>query len=110
MASKIQFQTRLDPDDAEAVEDYADQHEVTKAEAVRRLVRAGIDAEQHDSLDPDEIRADLRELREAVEDDQDDETSGAGETVVMRQMSARTIGIIATSGTLGFLLGGALPL
>lgn len=89
MVTKKQYQTRLDPDDAEAVEEYAEDHGVTDAEAVRRLIKAGLDVEQHDDdddrLDPDEIREDLRALREEQE----------RTTTTMNQMDARKIGALA---------------
>jgi len=45
MARKERYQTRLDPDDAAAVDEFAEQREIGEAEAVRRLIRAGIEAE-----------------------------------------------------------------
>lgn len=48
MARKKQYQTRLDPDNAEDVDRYADDRDVTKAEALRRLIRTGLEAETTD--------------------------------------------------------------
>jgi Fe-S-cluster formation regulator IscX/YfhJ len=110
--SKERYQTRLDPDTAAAVDDYADRHGVTEAEAVRRLVAAGLDVEQDDTLDPGEIRADLREIRGAVErleDAQDDDENSSERVVTMEQWPARAIGTAALTGALGFYLGTLAP-
>jgi hypothetical protein len=45
-----QFNTRLDPDDAAAVNEYADEHGVTKSEATRRVLRHGLKAKRRDGL------------------------------------------------------------
>lgn len=49
-----QFNTRLDPDDAAAVKEYADDHGVTKSEATRRMIRAGLESIDEDEADEDE--------------------------------------------------------
>ena len=36
------LQTRADADTADAVEDYADDHDLTQSEAVRRMIRSGL--------------------------------------------------------------------
>jgi hypothetical protein len=45
MPRKERYQTRLDPDDAAAVDEFAEEREIGESEAVRRLIRAGIEAE-----------------------------------------------------------------
>jgi hypothetical protein len=45
------FQTRLPADDADRVEEYRAAHEISQAEAVRRLIRAGLEAEFQDDDD-----------------------------------------------------------
>ena len=42
------FQTRLPADDADRVEEYRAANEISQAEAVRRLIRAGLEAEWED--------------------------------------------------------------
>lgn len=42
---KKKYQTRLPADTAEDVDEYRDEHEISQAEAVRRLVSAGLKAE-----------------------------------------------------------------
>lgn len=51
---KTRWQTRLDPDDTERVEEYRDDRDLSDAEAVRRLLREGLDAVE----EPDEAVAD----------------------------------------------------
>jgi hypothetical protein len=43
------YQTRLPTDDAERVDDYAENHDISESEAVRRLIRAGLNAEAAES-------------------------------------------------------------
>jgi hypothetical protein len=39
-----QLQARCDPDTVEAVKEYQERKDITKSEAVRRLIRTGLDA------------------------------------------------------------------
>jgi methyl-accepting chemotaxis protein len=55
---------------ADRVEEYQDEHNLTSAEAVRRLVAAGL--EQQDEPTREEIAADLRRVNESVDDVADD--------------------------------------
>ena len=49
---------------------YADEHELTQAEAMRQLLDAGLDVKNGTATMPaDEIRADLRELQDRLADD-----------------------------------------
>ena len=41
-------QTRADPDTVEALTDYADDHELSQSEAVRRMIRAGLSANDYE--------------------------------------------------------------
>jgi hypothetical protein len=43
MAEKVPKSTRLPKDEAELVEAYADEHELTEADALRRLIRTGLE-------------------------------------------------------------------
>jgi hypothetical protein len=61
---KKQYQTRLDSDMAEAVEAYQDEHNLTDAEAVRRLVAAGLEHESQPTRE--DLRDDLNQVRAAV--------------------------------------------
>lgn len=42
------YQTRLPADDAERVDDYVENHDVSESEAIRRLIRAGLEVERDD--------------------------------------------------------------
>jgi peptidoglycan/xylan/chitin deacetylase (PgdA/CDA1 family) len=74
VARKKQYQTRLDPDTADKVDTYAEQQDVTKAEALRRLVTHGLDHADEDAMTAAEIRDDLEEIRNRL--DADDGTDG----------------------------------
>jgi len=43
MAEKVPKSTRLPKDEAELVEAYAEEHELTEADALRRLIRTGLE-------------------------------------------------------------------
>lgn len=96
MPTKEQFHTRLDEDDAAALEEYQDSRNLTTAEAVRRLIQAGLEAETEDEDTPgrgeiaedlDEVRASVRGIRDDLDED--------GQVHRMRQMSAKRIGTLA---------------
>ena len=46
--NKVQRSFRLPPDVAEAVEEYAEEHGITKSEAYRRVIKQGIEVQQSD--------------------------------------------------------------
>jgi metal-responsive CopG/Arc/MetJ family transcriptional regulator len=43
------YQTRLPNDDAERLDNFVDEHDISESEAVRRLVRTGLDVEDPDN-------------------------------------------------------------
>jgi hypothetical protein len=51
VVTKEPYQTRLDPDDAGAVDDFAEDRGVTDAEAIRRLVKTGLEAVDEDEAE-----------------------------------------------------------
>lgn len=109
MARKKQFQTRLDPDAADAVESLADEQDISDSEALRRLVRAGLRAGTGPSrteiaADLDEIREEIRSFRAAVVDDDDEP-----DTTTFHQMNAKYIGLTAVVAALTFWLGTLAP-
>ena len=71
MAERQRYQTRLSPDRADRVDDYAAENDLTQSEAVRRLIVAGLDATEQPTTE--EIAADLRELRTELEAEEPDE-------------------------------------
>jgi len=45
MAEKVPKSTRLPKDEADLLEAYAEEHELTEADALRRLIRSGLENE-----------------------------------------------------------------
>lgn len=45
MAEKVPKSTRLPKDEADLVKAYAEEHELTEADALRRLIRSGLENE-----------------------------------------------------------------
>lgn len=48
-----QLQARFDPDVVEAVEAYADDHDISRSEAMRRMLRGGLSAQGYEIATPD---------------------------------------------------------
>jgi len=68
--SRTQIATRVTDAMHEEIMSYADEHELTQAEAMRQLLDAGLDVKNGTATMPaDEIRADLRELQDSLADD-----------------------------------------
>jgi len=113
MSQKKQFQTRLDPDIAERVEDYADENDVSHSEAVRRIVRAGLEAADGPTRDEiaadlEEIRSEIRGVRGEIEDDDHDDDPDT--TVAFAQMNAVKLGLLISALSLAFYLGTLTPM
>jgi antitoxin component of RelBE/YafQ-DinJ toxin-antitoxin module len=117
--AKKQFQTRLDEDVAAEVEAYQEKHNLTSAEAVRRLVATGIEREAEPTRE--EIAADLDRINESVDDVHDDldalrqevetETDDEPETRTLKSGAPSALAILQaliTLGLLALLFGGAL--
>lgn len=109
--AKEQFQTRLESDTAERVEAYRDDHDLTSAEAVRRLVTAGLDSQEQPTRA--EIRDDLRRITDSVDglaadlddlaDDLDDDGGDQEMATARMNQTARQSGTILMLLLLGFL-------
>ncbi|CCC41971.1 hypothetical protein [Haloquadratum walsbyi] len=69
-----QYQTRLDADDARRVEEYQDEHNISEAEAMRRLVRRGLDHTDDDEASVENIQDDLDEILSRLDNDASEET------------------------------------
>jgi len=122
--SKEQFQTRLDSDMAERVEKYRDEHELTSAEAVRRLVAAGIKDESEPTREQiaadlelinesvDEIAADLDNLRDELDesDDEEFEDMAVANNVLREARQTGTLPSILIIGMLAFLVAAEVGL
>lgn len=97
--TRQRYQTRLDPDDAAAVDEYQEKHDISQAEAVRRLIQDGLESAGENDDEPTraEIAADLREIEDELSTDDE-------RTHQMNQASAVTIGTVAVAlGLLGLL-------
>lgn len=46
-------QARADPDTVQGIEDYADERDISQSEAIRRLLREGLEADEEDD-EPEE--------------------------------------------------------
>jgi hypothetical protein len=110
---KKQYQTRLDSDMAEAVEAYQDEHNLTDAEAIRRLVAAGLEHQSQPTRE--EIAADLEEIQSAVQGvrreldtDDDRDSTDDRRSEVQRAAQVATVISIVVMGVLGLI--GALIL
>jgi hypothetical protein len=63
MAESEVFQTRLDPPEAEAVHEYREERSISKAEATRRLVAAGLEKVEEEAEEAEEAEGDQAEER-----------------------------------------------
>jgi hypothetical protein len=100
MPKSPQFQTRLPEDRAEVVERYADKQNISKAEAVRRLIYAGLGEIVEDDNSQD---------NQDTEDSEDEPDRGAGwwgaAAVRARQSGSQAVQLasITAAATLGVL-------
>jgi len=101
MSRKRQFQTRLDPDVADRVEQYAEDNDLSNSEAVRRLVREGIEASagptrEEIATDLEEVRAAVRGVRRGLDTDDDSDRDGGGQRQRASQVGT-IIMVVATA-------------
>jgi len=84
--SRTQIATRVTDGKHDEIKSYADEHDLTQAEAMRQLIDAGLDVKNGMATMPaDEIRADLRELQDSLaDDDQGDADDDQVETRVVQ--------------------------
>jgi len=99
---KKQYHTRLDDDTAQWVDEFREERDITQAEAVRRLVRAGQQEYQRDdSDDGDELEESDEETEQTVMAD------GSGVTESVLEETASVLGALtlvpSTAYTLWFL-------
>jgi hypothetical protein len=111
--ARTQIATRVTPDLRDEIEEYANKHKITKAEAMRRLLSSGLDVENGKATMPaDEIRQDLRELQERIDADQGDDDADQGTRVVQSSQLIRSpwrlVQLAATLSVLIIVGGGAL--
>ena len=114
--ARTQIATRVTDDLRDEIDEFADENNLTKAEAMRRLLSSGLDLERGRATMPaDEIRADLRELQERIDADQGDADQGDAdqETRVVQSSQLirspwRLVQLAATLSVLILVGGGAL--
>ena len=83
--SRTQIATRVTDGKHDEIKSYADEHDLTQAEAMRQLIDAGLDQKNGMATMPaDEIRADLRELQDRLADDDQDADDDQVETRVVQ--------------------------
>jgi hypothetical protein len=72
--SRTQIATRVTDGQLGEIKSYADEHDLTQAEAMRQLLDAGLDLKNGRADVPaDKIRSDLNEINDKSEDESDDE-------------------------------------
>jgi hypothetical protein len=111
--ARTQIATRVTPDLRDEINEFADEHKITKAEAMRRLLSSGLDVERGRATMPaDEIRQDLRELQERIDADQGDADADQETRVVKSSQLIRSpwrlVQLAATLSVLIIVGGGAL--
>jgi hypothetical protein len=115
VVTKEPYQTRLDPDDARAVDDFAEDRGVTDAEALRRLVKDGLEAVDEDENEDEAERRLIRDggLPDAAKDDVrvivDSQVTRQVATVrrtVRLQTVATGAGLVYIAAVAGDFLGG----
>jgi len=99
--AKSRYQTRLPADQAERVDEYVKNHDISQSEAVRRLILSGLDHEDGETVTRAEIQEDLRQL-------QADNDDGDGDTHIMGQQNATQIAYYALL-IIAFILGNLAP-
>jgi len=91
--SRTQIATRVTDGKHDEIKSYADEHDLTQAEAMRQLIDAGLDQKNGMATMPaDEIRADLRELQDRLaDDDQGDADADADADADDDQVETRVV-------------------
>lgn len=102
-----QVATRLTDERHDRLVEYADRYDLTKSEAMRRLIQAGLDAEEgRATLPADEIREDLDEIRDAVADVESlDKTDADPDDTEMREVNQQiTVSMVAATVVFAVIL------
>jgi hypothetical protein len=84
--SRTQIATRVTDGQLKEIESYADEHDLTQAEAMRQLLDAGLDLKNGRADVPaDKIRSDLNEIQQYLEENSDDEKNEDEDKLVTRR-------------------------
>jgi hypothetical protein len=92
--SRTQIATRVTDGQLREIESYADEHDLTQAEAMRQLLDAGLDLKNGRADVPaDKIRSDLNEIQQYLEqnDKSEDESDDEDKIVTRRAQGLLTI-------------------
>ena len=91
MANEM-FQARLDEDFADEIHEFREEKHMNKSEAVRHLLRAGLEAEQgENAAQIQEIRTDIQELRDEM--DTEDDLTIAGDSTTAHNIVGTDIAL-----------------
>lgn len=89
MPRRDRYQTRLDPDVAEKVDEYQEKIGTSQAETVRRLIKMGIESlEDDEDEDEDEIRNRLGKIEDLVQQQVEDEDTNESEYRIQQAQAA----------------------
>jgi metal-responsive CopG/Arc/MetJ family transcriptional regulator len=97
------YQTRLPDDDADRVDEYLDEHEISQSEGVRRLIRAGLYNESRERDLDDTIAALVKAQRQL---DDDDRANEAGWHRAAQTGTVISIAVITLLAIVGMLIFG----
>ena len=82
--SRTQIATRVTDGQLREIESYADEHDLTQAEAMRQLLDAGLDLKNGRADVPaDKIRSDLNEIQQYLEQNNEDEDKNNEDTEIV---------------------------
>jgi len=95
---KKQYQTRLESDTADRVDEYRDENEMTDAEAIRRLVNAGLEVQNHPT------RQEIADKLEQVRAEMPDGGDRPDKMEVQRAGQSGTLIMIALLAALSFVI------
>ena len=91
--SRTQIATRVTDGQLEEIKSYANEHDLTQAEAMRQLLDAGLDLKNGRADVPaDKIRSDLNEIQQYLEQNNEDEDKNDDEgNLVTRQVNSMNL-------------------
>lgn len=92
--SRTQIATRVTDGQLREIESYADEHDLTQAEAMRQLLDAGLDLKNGRADVPaDKIRSDLNEIQQYLEqkDKSEDKSDDEDKIITRRAQSMMNI-------------------
>lgn len=102
--SRTQIATRVTDGQLREIESYADEHDLTQAEAMRQLLDAGLDLKNGRADVPaDKIRSDLNEIQQYLEQNDESEDESDDEDKIVTRSAQGLLNItqaVLIAGTL----------